>query len=332
MPNSKQFYFRRTARASGWLYSVSFPLYRHINSNIMSTAMIGKQISLLLILSFSFLSAEDHSPSVKELQKILKRKFLSDEDAKSVILKSADKKGRYCDYNFHAEHLEVQGSADNAYLMDTKNRESSAFAYLSVCEGMNKNEFIITERCCPMGPCYKSSLFRKEKNRLKFHKKIEGDAYYITDKKGRTFAAVPDNFMSGIMFYGEIKKDGLHPVFASKANEITVPDEFTYPKEKLQFSKIDLFASPGGTEPFLALTKVAPEKVKILHKEKDFYFISFPAPEEEIQKSSEVFPVKESEDIRYATQLLAWKYLNRKAFAKLLRKTYILYGWVKVPE
>ncbi|HNI27842.1 MAG TPA: RAP domain-containing protein, partial [Leptospiraceae bacterium] len=57
--------------------------------------------------------------------------------------------------------------------MDTKNRESSAFAYLSVCEGMNKNEFIITERCCPMGPCYKSSLFRKEKNRLKFHKKIE---------------------------------------------------------------------------------------------------------------------------------------------------------------
>lgn len=294
--------------------------------------MIGKLISLIILLPAAFLSADDYSPSVKELQKILKRKFLSDENAKSVILKSADKKRRYCNYDFAAAHLDVQGPADNAFLADTSKKEPSSFAFLSVCEGTDKNEFIITERCCPMGPCYRSFLFRKEKNSMKLYKTVDGDAYYITEKKGKTFAAVPDGFMSGIMFYGEVRKDGLHPVFASKANEISVPDKFTYPEEKLQLQKIDLLASPSAEEPFFSLPKADSVKVKLLHKENGFYFISFSAPKEEIRKSSEQYPVKYSKDIHNAVQLLSAKYLTRSAFTELLKKTYVLYGWVKVSE
>lgn len=298
---------------------------------IINPAMIIKLI-LLFILPSAFLNADDISPSVQELQKILKRKFLSDENAKSVILMSAKKKRRYCDYNFYADHLEVQGTADNAFLVDTKNRESSAFAFLSVCEGKDKNEFIITERCCPMGPCYKSMLFHKEKDSLKLYKKIEGDAYYITEKKGKTFAAVPDGFMSGLMLYGEVRKDGLHPIFVSRTNEITVPEKFTSPSEKIQFQKIDLFASPSEQEPFFSLPKTASEKIKIHHKEKGFYFISFPAPDEEIKRASENYPVKYYKDIGYAIQLLSPKYMNKSSFIQLLKKTYTVYGWVKAPE
>ena len=289
-----------------------------------------KRIFLIIFISVFEVHSDGLSFSPSELRKILGINNLPDTEALTVIRNSIQGKRKYCEYTFGAENSEI-GCTGECYISFTEKSGKVGNAYILAVEGRDKNEVILSERCCPAGPCYKSFIFKKDGDNLKVYKKVPGYIWYLTEKKGKEYAVVPDEYFSALRFFGELKKDGLHPVFSFPIASIAVPGKFISEKKKFRKKKISLCTDPSlaSQEGYCIPKDVSPDKVQVLSSENGWSFISFPAAKKDILKAAESFPIKINKKNAPLLQGISPKYLKRKEFIKLLEKTYFFYGWVK---
>jgi hypothetical protein len=122
-------------------------------------------------------------------------------------------------------HFGEYDANDNILISKEPTDDSSSYAYASIhsinINDDNQKDYILTSRCCPMGPCYTSYIFLNESNgTYKLIDEIPGEVIYYKKVKEEIIIKIQDNMISNLNYVGIWKNAIFTPLLVYSENHL----------------------------------------------------------------------------------------------------------------
>jgi hypothetical protein len=216
----------------------------------------------------------------------------------------------------------MQGS-DEYYIHFEALKETGFFCYISTFK--QKDYFNLVTRDCPMGPCYTSYLYKKEKNTFKELNKLEGIVSFYSNTK-ETDIAIIDYIGSNLVLQGKLDKDKVK--IKTLVPNLMHENKFKELKTEVnlkQNKKIIFLHAPDSNQidsPLYEFNFTKKQKVEIISEKNEFVLIQF-KPDNKMLQSL----ISSQKLIKPLIQKM--DKLSDKEWLKLLNEKFYVLGWIQ---